>query len=393
MDIQHIIDNIDNFITASEILHLLLLEGTQQEEIFEVFKLLIAAKNNISSILKENTIPTDSDEIPTQLIALQTIIDAFASDVKQLTIEPSSNLFKDLDSVLQAYKENLLSWIGAVHTQNNMTNVQSIRKSPVIETWYPMAQAVRDCFGRKESFNMITNNVEHAVNVASKSKRKKEILTYVTVNIEALKKQGVSISHLTPFDGIIHNAVCSLYRAGNKWISYGEIFRVLCGNNPKKRMSPLMKKKIAETVFNLGLTWVKINATAEVEAKTLPVNCGTVDKNEKLKIAGNYGGYLLPINTAEVMAYAFIYKGYDRKVNELPIEDMTLTLVRHSYPRELIKALKQSGFTVDEKYPGIFRVDGRISIKIQIVVSSRLPTGEYEGLQLLGRVHINDIKS
>ena len=85
----------------------------------------------------------------------------------------------------------------------------------------------------------------------------------------------------------------------------------------------------------------------------------------------------------KAVGYAFIYKGYDRKVNELPIEDMTLTLVRHSYPRELIKALKQSGFTVDEKYPGIYRIDGKISIKIQIVVSSRLPDGEYEGLQLL----------
>ena len=85
----------------------------------------------------------------------------------------------------------------------------------------------------------------------------------------------------------------------------------------------------------------------------------------------------------KAVGYAFIYKGYDRKVNELPIGDMTLTLVRHSYPRELIKALRQSGFTVDEKYRGIYRGDGRISIKIQIVVSSRLPDGEYEGLKLL----------
>ena len=81
--------------------------------------------------------------------------------------------------------------------------------------------------------------------------------------------------------------------------------------------------------------------------------------------------------------YTFIYKGYDRKVDELPIENMTLTLVRHSYPRELIKKLKQIGFEVNEEYPGIFRIYGRICVDVQLVVSSRLPDGEYEGLQLL----------
>ena len=85
----------------------------------------------------------------------------------------------------------------------------------------------------------------------------------------------------------------------------------------------------------------------------------------------------------KALGYSFIYKGYNRKVDELPIEEMTLTLVRHSYPRELMKALKVSGFTVDEQYLGIYHVHGRISVKVQLVVSSRLPQGEYEGLKLL----------
>ena len=75
-----------------------------------------------------------------------------------------------------------------------------------------------------------------------------------------------------------------------------------------------------------------------------------------------------------VMLLFTIYKGYDRKVDELPIENMTLTLVRHAYSRELIKALKQSGFVVDEQYPGIYRIDG-IKLNIQLVLSSRLPAG------------------
>ena len=88
-------------------------------------------------------------------------------------------------------------------------------------------------------------------------------------------------------------------------------------------------------------------------------------------------------NFYKAQGYGLIYKGFDRKVNELPIEDMTLTLIRHSYPRELMKALKNAGFIIREEYPGIFRVEGKISIPVQLVISSRLPEGEYEGLKLL----------
>ena len=87
----------------------------------------------------------------------------------------------------------------------------------------------------------------------------------------------------------------------------------------------------------------------------------------------------------KAQGYGLIYKGFDRKVNELPIEDMTLTLIRHSYPRELMKALKNAGFIIHEEYPGIFRAEGKISIPVQLVISSRLPEGEYDGLKLLAK--------
>ena len=84
-------------------------------------------------------------------------------------------------------------------------------------------------------------------------------------------------------------------------------------------------------------------------------------------------------------AYAFIYKGYNRKVDELPIEVITLTLVRHSYPRELMKALEKYGFTVEEQYPGVYHVESIAGLKVQVIVSSSLPRGEYEGLHLLAK--------
>ena len=87
----------------------------------------------------------------------------------------------------------------------------------------------------------------------------------------------------------------------------------------------------------------------------------------------------------KAQGYSLIYKGFDRKVNELPINEITLTLVRHSYPRELIKELKEEGFEVVEVHNGIYRIKGRVSVDVQLVVTSRLPSGEYEGLKLLAK--------
>ena len=87
----------------------------------------------------------------------------------------------------------------------------------------------------------------------------------------------------------------------------------------------------------------------------------------------------------KAQGYGLIYKGFDRKVNELPINEITLTFVRHTYPRDLIKLLKETGFNVTESHSGIYNVDGKISIPVQIVVVSRMPDGEYEGLKLLAK--------
>ncbi len=87
----------------------------------------------------------------------------------------------------------------------------------------------------------------------------------------------------------------------------------------------------------------------------------------------------------KAQGYALMYKGYGRKVNELPLTEITLTIVRHVYPRELMKALKELGYEIHEAHRGIYRVEGKMMIPVQIVVSSRLAEGEYEGLKLLAK--------
>ena len=96
----------------------------------------------------------------------------------------------------------------------------------------------------------------------------------------------------------------------------------------------------------------------------------------------------------KVQGYGLIYKGFGRKVNELPIENITLTIVRHTYPRDMMNMLRDSGLTVSKVHPGIYRFEGNLSIPVQLVISSQLPSDEYDGLRLLAKgVTIEDVIS
>ena len=96
----------------------------------------------------------------------------------------------------------------------------------------------------------------------------------------------------------------------------------------------------------------------------------------------------------KVQAYGLLYKGFGRKVNELPIENITLTIVRHTYPKDMMKMLQNSDIIISNVHSGIYRFEGKLSIPVQLVISSQLPSGEYEGLRLLAKgATIEDIKN
>ena len=96
----------------------------------------------------------------------------------------------------------------------------------------------------------------------------------------------------------------------------------------------------------------------------------------------------------KVQAYGLFYKGFGHKVNELPIGNITLTIVRHTYPRDMLKMLRDSGVVFSNVHPGIYRFECKPFIPIQLVISSRLPLDEYKGLRLLAKgATVEDIKA
>ena len=78
----------------------------------------------------------------------------------------------------------------------------------------------------------------------------------------------------------------------------------------------------------------------------------------------------------KVYGYACFYKSDTAAVNEIPLEELTITLVSEGYPRELIRHLREvRGYEVENTEDGIYSVTGD-KIPIQILVTRQLSRKE-----------------
>ena len=88
----------------------------------------------------------------------------------------------------------------------------------------------------------------------------------------------------------------------------------------------------------------------------------------------------------KTVAYACLYKASGGQVDQIPAEEITVTLLRDSYPRELFRNLEAQGFTLREEVSGIYYLEGREpTFPTQIVVSSHLGHIGHSWLKVLKR--------
>lgn len=89
------------------------------------------------------------------------------------------------------------------------------------------------------------------------------------------------------------------------------------------------------------------------------------------------------------VSYAAQYKssGYDDTtkqtgVNIKPMSDITLTFLRITKPEKLLTYLETHGFSLSQKFAGVYYVSGIAELKIQIVVGSELEGEEFVPLRV-----------
>ena len=56
----------------------------------------------------------------------------------------------------------------------------------------------------------------------------------------------------------------------------------------------------------------------------------------------------------KTFAYAELYKSQGKTVDQIPINQLTVSVVRERKPEELFRSLNKYGFTVEKKFEGIY---------------------------------------
>lgn len=85
----------------------------------------------------------------------------------------------------------------------------------------------------------------------------------------------------------------------------------------------------------------------------------------------------------KVISYAGLYKSFGKYIDEIKIEDITITIVRSRKPSKLFDQLFKSGKIIKEKYPGVYSIVGLVDIPINIVVLREVRDKELLALRVM----------
>lgn len=92
----------------------------------------------------------------------------------------------------------------------------------------------------------------------------------------------------------------------------------------------------------------------------------------------------------KTVGYACLYKGLGESVDQIPADELTISIFRESYPREMFEAMKNLGLEIKERYPGIYYISGKQALfDTQIVVTKRLDKETHRTLRILSK-HVKE---
>ena len=96
----------------------------------------------------------------------------------------------------------------------------------------------------------------------------------------------------------------------------------------------------------------------------------------------------------KTMAYAYLYKGLGKRVDEIPGNELTVTMARDIHPDALFAKIVEDGGKVEEKYPGVYYVTGIFNTPSQILVTSELDPKMHAALRVLTKkAKIEDVET
>ncbi len=92
------------------------------------------------------------------------------------------------------------------------------------------------------------------------------------------------------------------------------------------------------------------------------------------------------------VAYACLYKSTGESVNEIAGDELSVTMIRESYPKSMMRELKRLGISFTRYKSGIY-YSQNFFIPAQLIVTQELEPDEHRSLRILSRnADENDVK-
>lgn len=137
---------------------------------------------------------------------------------------------------------------------------------------------------------------------------------------------------------------------------------------------------LSQTPIQMDMLVIKKNPSAVIENEI-----GKLFKQHNVFEFKGSGAGLSIDEYYKTIAYGCHYKSLGKYVDEIPAEELTLTMMREAYPRELFKTLEESSVVITEKYKGIYYLTGKVLFDTQVIVTGQLDGKKHPGLKILSK--------
>lgn len=87
----------------------------------------------------------------------------------------------------------------------------------------------------------------------------------------------------------------------------------------------------------------------------------------------------------KALGNAFLYKGLSKKVDAIPGDEITVSILIEKKPVEFFKAVECLGGTFESEFPGIYYIKGITVLDTQLVVFEELEGKKHSSLRLLSK--------
>jgi len=242
---------------------------------------------------------------------------AEVDDIKELYPEFQGKTLKQLnddEDFQQALKEHRAKY-PALPKNSEISDVIETLHSIIPETFYitnnRLSNEITKDFANKGNKELAVIN----------SNKKGEIVTYNSLTYEGKDISITGRYEFTAYDRAIHNAVCTLYAAGNDILTPAMVYRAVNGMSENEKVSPQAMEAVKNSLDKSRFMRLKVDYTDEAKARNINVDKAEIDSNllEARVITVEAGGNKVDAYKIHATPVLYQYSQRTKQIISIPL--------------------------------------------------------------------------